>query len=473
MSALINPTTVVLIAAAAAIVLAPEADARRRLSRFAARLAHPALLAVIAAAVAANLAARAAIGHTAPGDFMQEIVAASSFAERGTLHPEDVNDEARRWLAAHPPPLLSRVPERLRRPLLVRREQGRNRLVAQAHPPTLVLGMLPVIRTAGPYAAFWLLTLATIAGAAWASWLLSKIYFPAISSAERWLAVLLAAGWQPVLASVRDGQVSVLIGALIVVSWSALRSGRQVAGGIALGAAAALKFYPALLLVPLLLGRHFTAAAWMALTCAAAVAAASLVAGPEAWLAYGQSAQSVMNGFSRSADNLSILARLGWFIPTTALGPVFFALATALTGVTVLAHARADGRSAASASADTRPGGGTRTTFDDRQWAAFTSLAVLLSPVAWHHYVFALVQPLALLLVHAWKRPGRWRLLGWMTGVLILSLPAGATWTIWRLSISPVWLPAVVSPGLVILLSWWAVIRLRPRDAAHPELAAA
>ena len=117
MSALINPTTLVLVAAAVAIVLAPGADVRGWLRRLAARLAHPALLAIIAAAVAANLAARAAIGHTAPGDFMQEIVAASSYAERATLYPEDVNGEARRWLAAHPPPLLSWVPERLRRPL--------------------------------------------------------------------------------------------------------------------------------------------------------------------------------------------------------------------------------------------------------------------------------------------------------------------------------------------------------------------
>jgi hypothetical protein len=472
-SALINPATLVLVAAAAAMALAPAADVRGRLRRLAARLAHPALLAVIAAAVAANLVARAAIGHTAPGDFMQEIIAASSFAERATLYPEDVNGEARRWLASHPPPLLSWVPERLRRPLLTRREQGRNRLVAQAHPPTLVLGMLPVIHAAGPYAAFWLLTLLTVAGAAWASWLLSTIYFPSISRSERWLAVLLVAGWQPVLASVRDGQVSVLIGALIVVSWSALRSGRQVRGGIALGAATALKFYPALLLLPLLLGRHFTAARWMALTCAAAAAAASLVAGPGAWLAYAQAAQSVMDGFSRSADNLSILARLGWFVPTTALGPVFLALAAAFTGITVLAHARADGRSAASAGAQTSPVGGTRATFDDRQWAAFTSLAVLLSPVAWPHYVFALVQPLTLLLMDAWRRPGRWALLAWMTGVLILSLPAGATWAIWRLSLSPIWLPAVVSPGLVILLSWWAVIRTRSRAAAQPEPAAA
>jgi hypothetical protein len=210
----------------------------------------------------------------------------------------------------------------------------------------------------------------------------------------------------------------------------------------------------------------------MALTCAAAVAAASLVAGPGTWLAYGQAAQSVMNGFSRSADNLSILARLGPFVPATALGPVFLALAAALAGITV-AHARANDRPAGSAGAGARPKGGTRSTFDDRQWAAFTCLAVLLSPVAWHHYVFALVQPLTLLLMDAWKRPGRWSLLAWMAGVLVLSLPAGATWTIWRLPISPVWLPAVVSPGLVILLSWWAVIRARSGDAAHPELAAA
>jgi hypothetical protein len=148
-------------------------------------------------------------------------------------------------------------------------------------------------------------------------------------------------------------------------------------------------------------------------------------------------------------------------------------LATALAGVTVLARARGDHRAAAGGCADTRPGGGIRARFDDRQWAAFTTLAVLLSPVAWHHYVFALVQPLTLLLLDAWKLPGRGPLLAWMTGVLILSLPSGATWAIWRLSVSPVWLPAVVSPGVVILLSWWALIRLRSRDAAHPELATA
>ena len=471
MSALINPTTLALAAAVLAIALAPAASARAWIVRAAARLSHPAVLAAILAIVGANLLARAAIGHVAPGDFMQEIVAASSFGERATLYPRDVNGEALRWLAGHPPPLLSRLPGLLRDPLIFRREQGRNRLVAQAHPPTLVLAVLPVIHAAGPYAAFWLLALATTAAAMWAGRMVTIAYFPSLTRGQRVLALLLVAGWQPVLAAVRDGQVSVLIGALIVIAWGALRRGREVPAGAALGLAAALKLYPALLLVPLLLGRHVRAAGSMALTSAAVVAVATAVAGPDTWAAYGHSARNVVDGFSRSADNLSILARLGPLLPGHLLMPAFVLGGLALVGFTMLMRARTGRTSGGGGSPAILRG--TPGAFDERQWAAFTCLALLLSPVAWHHYVFALLQPLAWLLAEAWQRRGRLPLLAWSAAALVLSLPAGAFWTIWRAPASPDWLPAVVSPGLVILLAWMAVLRLRSTHVPHRELAAA
>src|SRR5688572_5269910 len=253
-SALANPTWW-LICAALVVCLAAR-DPRRGL-RVGLRWATATpVLVLIACAGGANLGARAMLGHAVPGDFAQEVVGARSMRDGTSLYPQDVNSTVREWLVADPPVVPTWLPAPITRWLAASQRRGRNRLVAQAHPPALLLAAAPGILVLGAYGAYWTLTLTSITAAAFTAALLVSALAPAASRRERILAILALVSWQPVLATVRDGQVSVIIGALLVLAWTDLRRGRDSRAGALIGTAAALKLYPLLLLVPLALRRR-------------------------------------------------------------------------------------------------------------------------------------------------------------------------------------------------------------------------
>lgn len=88
-----------------------------------------------------------------------------------------------------------------------------------------------------------------------------------------WLPVLLAAliNFPPVLAHLFWGQLQLLLLLVLVGSWLCLRRERDVAAGVLLGLAIALKIFPALLLVPLLAQRRWRCIATAALTALGAL----------------------------------------------------------------------------------------------------------------------------------------------------------------------------------------------------------
>jgi hypothetical protein len=229
-----------MLCAALAVCLAAHDPRRTLRSGLGWATATPVLI-VIACAATANLGARALLGHAVPGDFAQEVIAANSVRARTTLYPADANGAVAEWLARDPPVLPGWLPDTASRWLQDRQRGGRNRLAAQAHPPTLLLAMAVPVLLLGPYAAYWALTVLTVAGAAFTAHLLMRILAPAASMRQRVLAMIALASWQPVLATVRDGQVSVLVGTLLVLAWADLRRGRDTRAGLAVGAAAALK----------------------------------------------------------------------------------------------------------------------------------------------------------------------------------------------------------------------------------------
>ena len=83
-----------------------------------------------------------------------------------------------------------------------------------------------------------------------------------------WLPVLLAAliNFPPVLSHLFWGQLQLLLLLILVGSWLCLRRERDVAAGVLLGLAIALKIFPALLLVPLLAQRRWRCIAIAAFT---------------------------------------------------------------------------------------------------------------------------------------------------------------------------------------------------------------
>jgi alpha-1,2-mannosyltransferase len=398
---------------------------------------------VIACAATTNLGARALLGHAVPGDFAQEVIAANSVRARTTLYPEDANGAVAEWLARDPPVLPGWLPDTASRWLEDRQRGGRNRLAAQAHPPTLLLAMAIPVLLLGPYAAYWALTVITVAGAAFTAHLLMRILAPAASRRQRVLAMIALASWQPVLATVRDGQVSVVVGTLLVLAWADLRRGRDTRAGLAVGAAAALKLYPLVVLV-LLAVRRPRAFAVAGAVIAGAAAAVLGVAGPDTWVEYATSARLIAKAFATEPYNLSLVARLPGIL-SSAVVPVTYA---ALAGIAIAASLMAGRRSA---------GSGQELGTGDVEFAGFVTIALLLSPVAWHHYVFMLALPLVVIVIAAWTRGSRAALAYACALVVLLSAPDDLWRALW--SRTPARLGLLLSPGLAVLLLWAALLR--------------
>jgi hypothetical protein len=453
LSTLINPTWWLLCAAFA--VCAAARDPHRALRAGLQWVTWTPVLVVIAGATAANLGGRAMLGHAVPGDFAQEVVAARSLRARTPLYPPDVNARVEEWLAAHPPVVPDWLPPPAKRWLDGRQRYGRNRLVAQAHPPTLLLAASPFILGLGGYGAYWALTILSVAAAALTAGVLVDAFAPAASRRERVLAALVLLSWQPVLATIRDGQVSVLIGTLLVLAWADLRRGRDARAGLAIGVAGALKLYPLMMLVLLALRRrHAFASACVVL--AGAAAATFAIAGPDAWTQYAGSARMIAGAFVTAPYNLSLLPRLAAVVPAPLMLAAWTAASAMLVGVTLLA---VDGSKVAEG----------RLGPSDVECAAFLTLALLLSPVAWHHYAFMLALPLVVVGMAAWTVGGRAALACASGLAIVLSVPDDAWRWMWRQI--PAGPAMAVSPGLAVLLLWAALLHARPGAIRQPAAA--
>src|SRR5215510_2850774 len=115
---------------------------------------------------------------------------------------------------------------------------------------------------------------------------------PRLSDALLCFGVLLV--WPPVLYNLEKGQFSILIAMLIALGWVSLTRRGCRAGGICIGLGAALKLFPALLCLYLMI-RHRRAAIWFVIT---GVAATKL---PLFWLGW----RAVPEFIAQTAGNLS------------------------------------------------------------------------------------------------------------------------------------------------------------------------
>jgi hypothetical protein len=453
-SLLVNPTFWAL--CAALVVILVSADPRTSLARAVRTASSTTMLVLVTAGVLLNVGARAVLGHTVPGDFVQEIVGTRQLSTGETLYPSDVNGAARTALKESPPPRVPWLPAPVVRWLERREQQGRNLLVAQAHPPTLLVAAAGGMRLLGPYGAYWALVALSAGAALLTALLLTRVLVAGAAARVHVLAGLLLLGWQPVLATIRDGQVSVIVGALVIVGWWLLRSGRTGGGGAAVGAAVALKLYPLLLIVPLARWSRRAALTTAAGTLVLAGAAAA-VAGPAAWGQYSHAARLVSEAFATAPHNLSLLARVG----TVATGPVqhavFLILATAAVAGTLTLGRRNAGAHEGRAL--------------DRTFAAFVVLALLLSPVAWHHSVFMLALPIAILAADAWYKGRRRHMAAVCVLALILSVPDDAWRMAWWHLPRP--LALLASPGVAAVALWAGLLRSCAELARMPVTAAA
>jgi len=268
-----------------------------------------------------------------------------------------------------------------------------------AYPPLVRLLLLP-FTWLPPYPAYLLWSALTIG-----AYLLLLVWLKRtldLHFTVPWLCLVsgLAVGWYPLWAHLALGQISVFLTLCVLGGWLALRRGHEWGCGIAWGLACALKLFPGLLLIYLLLRQRWRGAGAMALTAAAGFLL-PLLALPDLSLPY------LMEVISSNATLYTLypvnVSLHGVFSRLLLDNPWFQPLAEAPTLALALWGLASLGVGAVWAwQVWHLP----RTDCADSFALAYTCIAmILLSPLSWQHSFPLLLLPFGLLLRALLERP--------------------------------------------------------------------
>ncbi|HEY1192153.1 MAG TPA: glycosyltransferase family 87 protein [Gemmata sp.] len=345
--------------------------------------------------------------------------------------PGFVGDFTQDWLSARE--VLSGRPAYGDLPGALRRHFGAEPpadfLPWNAHPPGSVLLVLPFAQLSH-HRAFFAWNLVTFPLFVVAVWLVAAELGPWRGGRAAGVAAgvaVLGVTCYPLHQQVVLGQFNALLAFLIAVAWVADRHDRWALAGLAVGAAVAVKLFPALLLVYLVAAQRWRAAGVALLTAGALTGAAVAVLGADAFVTYARDVVPAVSAkYATQWNNLSISAFWGrLFTPTpesrvvaVADAPLLGALLAgacrlAMWGATVVAALGAR-------SSEAR----------DRAFALVVVAMVLVSPIAWPHYFVLLVVPIGLLLAGLGRTRRRWPLLAclvvlWLPDTFVPALALG------------------------------------------------
>jgi len=193
----------------------------------------------------------------------------------------------------------------------------------------------------------------------------------------RWLLVAAAFAFPPTIGELVLGNVHLLLLGLFTVAWLGIRrddARGELIAGIAVGVAAVIKVFPAVLLLWFLLTRRHRAAAGVAIGAVAAVVLTLPLTGVEPWTQL----PAVLLNLGAPTDTTDTLAPTVWLGPVVGFG-VARVLVT-LAGLGLIAWA-------AVAKVPAAVG-----------FAIAVTVAVLIAPALYHHYLAILLLPFALAL---------------------------------------------------------------------------
>jgi F0F1-type ATP synthase assembly protein I len=310
------------------------------------------------------------------------------------------------------------------------------------HPPPAALLVVPLVPLGFQAASLVWLGI-SVGCAAWLAWVLAQIW-GAVSVARATGFFVLLLLWPPVLHNIEKGQWSLLLAALMAAGWRDLSGGRQQRGGVWFGLAASLKIIPAVLL-PLLAMRARPAARTMMLTVVGVVLATLPAVGLTGWTLFVGASEGNVRALetwiANTASMHGLFARLfvgGPFARPLLLAPPLGYALTIVASAALLAVATA-------VAYRTRHNDET----DDALFSMWTSLAVLLNPLAWGHSVILLLVPMALLAKHARQNDEGGLIVGLGVALALLSVPKETLHLLGG--------PLPLSPGRGLLMSLHAM----------------
>lgn len=213
-----------------------------------------------------------------------------------------------------------------------------------------------------------------------------------IKPAVVFVFLFIAIGFGPVEDELWYGQLNALMLLLMVGSWLALRAGKGSIGGALLGVVIAIKWMAWPLVLFLLLRRQWKSVVMMVIVVGAANLLAVLVLGLGVvkgyYLNVGASAAYIRTfefNLSASAFGLHLFTELGWYLKLTPLwnSPTLAVVSSQLITIAVLCIGLVMAL---------------RTSSFDTAFGLLTGVSILVSPVAWSHYLLLAAIPFAVII---------------------------------------------------------------------------
>lgn len=287
-----------------------------------------------------------------------------------------------------------------------------------AHPPFAVLLCWPLTLVSGR-SAYLLWTVASVC--MFVVCITYTLHSLDVHISAYWVPMLIAAPlcWYPFLAHVALGQWSVLLLALFVAGWGNLRRGRCRVAGVLFGLAAAVKLFPAIVGLSLLLRRRWAALGVMALVTAVCSLLPMLVVPQDDYLTYVYEVvprnASRFAAFPTNVSFTGVVSRV--LAPGPWVQPVVDAPVTARVCIAVLSIAFVWHLSK-------RIYRLPETQMGDDLALAYACLAMLLlSPISWQHAFALLVLPFGIM-AQAYQANGSRQSLSYArVAFTLLSLP--------------------------------------------------
>lgn len=395
---LLNPTCWLLAAllACALTGLVGGWSATHTLDVFLRRATAWPVLGVVAIAAVGGLGSRAVLGYLSPGSYAEEVVAARAFLASGGTESSASPADLQRWLQDEPSPVNAWTLPGLS---VCQASAFRDRprfFTTQAHSPMLLLASAPVVRVLGGrglYLVFLALSLAAILVIAH---VLARELGLRLSEPRAVLLGLALAGWQPVLAGIRQGDAVLPAAALVVISWARLRQHRPVSAGVCAGLAASL-VVPAIG-TPIACARRPRACVAAVATMAVSLATILVAGGPALLGNFAAGIVSTAHSYAQAIPNYALAGRA---LGSGVISPWIAAAALGVCATAVLWRARSI----------------------DETFALFSLFGLLLAPLAWSQHLTLAVVALVLLFRICLEQSLSLGLALWALVALALSLP--------------------------------------------------
>jgi hypothetical protein len=390
-----------------------------------------------------NSTERIYAGSLNPGDFMQDVMAARQFLNHKFMYP------GRSWvlidteLADHPPLVeIRRIPKWMG----VETVSPYTTIKVNAHPPLVGLLLAPILYVINFRWIYLLVTLCSSIALIGTIVAVLRGLDITIEKGDFLALTGLAFGWHPVLSTLRNGQSSIFISALITVGWVLLRRKKSFQAGIAVGIATAIKLFPGLLIVYFLFRNRRAFAGGLITFIAAQFLTIAFCGMGNYWGFLGTMFYLSHPFYSRT--NMSLAAVATGFLHVRWIGFLILAAGVCLFIFWMGARIARGGAENI-----------------DLEYALCTVMQLLLTPIAWSHYLVVLILPLAILASWLRRSEPHWSAICPYIGLLLCFTIPDTTIKYAQAIVEKLtghyagWLlTSVFTAGLLLLCAWLALL---------------